>query len=394
MTKTRHKTLRGLASLLLLNVLFGSALQAGAAEPAAQTPARQQPARQPAQAGTNLFTNGDFSAGLTGWTPRAAPAINSQTVVDGHLRINPTGAVSQTVAVTPGQVHTMTAFLRINQEYELDPDVAFQGAGIIINATAGGAFIASSGVYTSGNSPVGRWTALYVIFTPAVDNITVNVGTFGKVFFGDDITTQMNVDFDNFTVTTSPTLFAVEPTSSAPAQCTAIRNLVANGGFNEPITNNATGWRTLVLTDINVSTAVTVVNTEAVFNPDGWLQQTVQVTGGKTYYASVRSRVDEVLKATPNGFLLMNIQNGNDSVGLGIFQNGPVTPTAFVRSYFTFTVPANVTSVVVNIITIQDFEFRGAVDDVAISECPIRFSPAPVTPPVGTRRAFLPFIKP
>jgi hypothetical protein len=341
------------------------------------------------QAGTNLFANGDFTAGLTGWTPRAAPVINSQTVADGHLRINPTGAVSQTVAVTPGLVHTMTAYLRINQEYELDPAVDFQGAGIIVNQTANGAFIASSGVYTSGNSPIGGWTALYVVFTPTVESITVFVGTFGKVFFGDDITTQMNVDFDNLTLTTSPSLFAQLPDSTPPAPCVNVRNLVTNGGFNEPIVNDALGWNTLVLTSTDVSTPVSATNGIAVFDPDGWIRQAIPLQGGKTYYASVRSRIDEVLNAPPNGFLLMNIQSGSDTVGLGMFQNTPVTPTAFVRSYFTFTVPAQSTGIVVNILTIQDFNFRGAVDDVAISECPIRFNPPTVVR--GTPRAFLPF---
>ncbi len=389
MTKKRSTTTRGLASCLLLSVLLGSEVQVRADAQLTQQTQAPAPVRQVQQAGVNLFTNGDFSAGLTGWTPRAAPAINSQTVVDGHLRINPTGAVSQTVAVTPGKVHTMTAYLRINQEYELDPQIAFQGAGIIVNATASGAFIASSGVYTSGNSPVGDWTPLYVVFTPTVNNVTVFVGVYGDVFYGQDITTQLNVDFDNLTLTTSPTLYAERPTSSPPAPCVNQRNLVRNGGFSEPIINDPAGWRTLIFTDINVSTAVSVVNGVAAFDPDGWILQTVSVSGGKTYYASVRSRVDAVLNAPPNGFLLMNIQSDGNTVGLGIFQNAPTS--GFVRSYFTFTVPAQSTSVDVNILTIQGFDFRGAVDDVAISECPIRFNPAPV-PPAGPRRAFLPFV--
>jgi hypothetical protein len=368
--------------VVLTSTLIATAMPAHTAS--AATAAKPADARR-AQAATNLFVNGDFANGLTGWTPRAAPQINSQSVVGGHLRINPTGAVSQQIAVTPNVVHTLTAYLRINQTFELSNET-FQGASILVGpgtlANPGTAF-ASSGAYTTTNF---GWLDLYVVFTPTVSTIVVQAGIFGRVFFGDDVTTQMSTDWDNFTLTTSNTLFADRPTSPPPVLCTNTTNLISNGDFSGPILNGDSGWRTFVYTDGLITTPVSVTNGAAQFNPDGWIAQRVPTTAGKTYYVSLKSTIAQVITAPVNSYLLMNIStDAGAQVQLGIFRN-EVGPQQ--RSYFTFTAPLAQTGVIVNILTNSGFEMRGSVDDVVVSECPIAYNQTPII--LGRLKVYLP----
>jgi hypothetical protein len=386
MTKHMHTGLRVMLGAALTVAL--SATAAPIQHAAASAAAKAGVEARPAQAAVNLFTNGDFANGLTGWNLRTAPRINSHSVVNGHLRISPTGAVSQQINVTPGVVHTLTAYLRINQQFELSNE-SFQGASIIINpANNPSQFIASSGSYTASQAPVGVWTPLYVIFTPTVSSIIVNAGIYGKVFFGDDISTQMSTDWDNFTLTTSGNLFADRPTSPPPAQCTNTTNLLTNGDFAEPITNGATGWRTLVYTEGLITQAVTVTNGAATFNTDGWIQQRITTTAGKVYYVSLKSQIDAVVTrpTTNTSFLLMSVvQDDFTQIQTGIFRNeqGPSQ-----REYFTFTAPLNQSGVLINILTTNGLEIRGSVDDVVVSECPIPSDSKPLV--LGSIKTYLP----
>jgi hypothetical protein len=387
MTKHIQKGLRTLLGVALATTLAAAAapVQSVAAADSGKGAVAARPAQAPP---SNLFTNGDFSNGLTGWTQRTAPRINSHSVVNGHLRISPTGAVSQQIAVTPGIVHTLTAYLRINQQFELSNE-SFQGASIIINpANNPSQFIASSGAYTASQAPIGVWTPLYVIFTPTVNSIIVNAGIYGKVFFGDDISTQMSTDWDNFTLVSTGNLFADRPTSPPPAACTNTANLLTNGDFSEPITNGATGWRTLVYTDGLITQPVTVTNGAATFNTDGWIQQQVATTPGKTYYVSVRSQIDAVVTrpTTNTSFLLMSVvQPDFTQVATGIFRN---EVGAVQREYFTFTAPLTVNAVLVNILTTGGLEIRGSVDDVVVSDCPIPSTLKPLV--LGNIKTYLP----
>jgi hypothetical protein len=164
--------------------------------------------------------------------------------------------------------------------------------------------------------------------------------------------------------------------------------LLANGDFSEPITNGATGWRTLVYTDGQITQPVTVTNGAATFNTDGWIQQQVATTPGKTYYVSVRSQIDAVVTrpTTNTSFLLMSVvQPDFTQVATGIFRNevGGVQ-----REYFTFTAPLTVNSVLVNILTTGGLEIRGSVDDVVVSDCPIPSTLKPLV--LGNIKTYLP----
>ncbi len=325
---------------------------------------------RPASASANLFTNGEFSAGLTGWTAITIPTIYNASAVGGVARLNPVGAIEQIVSVTPGVVHTLTAHVRINQQFELSGG-DFDGATVLVRQTdPAGTFIASSGTYTVGNSPIGVWTPIYVIFTPAagVTSVKVSFAVVGNVFFGQPISTQMNVDADNFVLSTLPTELSVKPTSTSPAPCARPANVLQNGDFSSNIN---TGWRTLVITNsafLTITTPMTSANGVAEFNPDGWIIQSFDTTVGRTYYASAWTKVDQVIAPQPNGFLIMQFRanTGGNVDGLGLFRD---TAGDWARSYFTFT--ATTVKTDAYFLTGGNIRMRGSVDDIIVSECPI-----------------------
>ncbi len=145
--------------------------------PPTATPPAPTPTAPPAAA--NLLNNGSFETGsLAGWEDYGGMSVPVSAAYTGAFGayMPSDGRIDQVFATTPGQVYTVTARLRIDQQ-----TVAPTWGGLrvrVVNATW--MQLATSPHFTLANSPAGTWTLVQFTFTANTATTRLNYENFSN----------------------------------------------------------------------------------------------------------------------------------------------------------------------------------------------------------------------
>jgi hypothetical protein len=351
-------------------------LATGSASPTVSRATESIESSAPLSVQANLLANGDFSQPLapSNWRIQDHNAVSQVEVVDGVLRMSPTGWVNQAVTVTAGANYTFTGYVRINQEFELPTDPAeFAGLFVLVSTAtpndSPNERIINSDAYSSLRYTVGAWNRISFGFTvPAgVQRIVITYRLFGKTIIGEEINTQMSADADNFTLYTDAADAPSEPTAALPAACSAAGNLLINGRFGQQLSD--TGWQSFSDPSNGITSTPVVTNGELRFDGNGWVAQAFTTTPGALYYVSGWSKLTTVTTATAGTGLIFIVTREDNFATLNsteLFN----TERDWRRSYFTFVAASTQTRLTFRTLGAVDLDAAG--DDFVVSRCPIK----------------------